>query len=235
MSLSTSDSVSVSKSDNASDFLPAKNINDLPDEILFEVVSLVPTQCRSRIRRVSQKWNTIISEIGYHVEPLFMSHQVIKCVPYYPADVGVRQNPAVGGRLGKYTCLAFFPHKRLQRVANRHVSLGIRSEFITNPPISVVNLTWQDWKTEISQDGPWERLLHSTELVLRTAIPTIKHPEGSRISDLLDVFDMIVSHPLEGATARHVTAWYATCEDESAYGIVQPATGKNGIETRKKV
>jgi hypothetical protein len=42
-----------------------KQTSDLPDELLINVLSHVPSEYRMDIRQVSQKWNEIISDIGY--------------------------------------------------------------------------------------------------------------------------------------------------------------------------
>jgi len=43
-----------------------KSINDLPEELLVDVISMVSPEHRCLIRRVSRKWYTL----GYHIEPL---------------------------------------------------------------------------------------------------------------------------------------------------------------------
>lgn len=47
-------------------------LSDLPDELLIHIIRQVPVESRVNIRRVSQKWHSIILDIGYHVEPLFV-------------------------------------------------------------------------------------------------------------------------------------------------------------------
>ena len=52
--------------------LPAFRLNDLPDELLIQVLREVPVECRVSLRTVSRKWHNIILDLGYHIEPKFV-------------------------------------------------------------------------------------------------------------------------------------------------------------------
>lgn len=70
-----------------------KGIEDMPDELLLEILSQVSLEQRFDIRRVSQKWNRIVSHIGYHMDPLFLDDR--NDTPFYSSDIPIRLNHIV--------------------------------------------------------------------------------------------------------------------------------------------
>lgn len=166
-------------------------LNDLPDELLICVLRQVPIERRVSIRTVSRKWYSIILDIGYHVDPLFMDDKLE--APHFSKDLPMKLNPAItwnplrlSGPEGEYKMhTGFIDKPRCKDLLPR------RSEFITSPPISVahVHLTCYDLKKgQRSERG--ERIpFISSQMVLRTAMPSQNRSEGIRIGDLLDIYE----------------------------------------------
>jgi hypothetical protein len=67
-----------------------KQIGDLPDELLINILSHVPSGHRMEIRPVSQKWNDIICDIRYHIDPVFICEE--SGLPYYSSTTPIRFN-----------------------------------------------------------------------------------------------------------------------------------------------
>lgn len=80
----------------------SKSINDLPEELLIHVLSMVSPEHRCRIRRVSRKWYTL----GYHIEPLVVRStfsaggnvvysygRLEISTPYYHQSIKFKVNP----------------------------------------------------------------------------------------------------------------------------------------------
>ena len=70
------------------------------DELLLLIIEAIPKQHLSKLRRVSKKWNGIISSVGYAVKP--NSHAtsdealpVPEGEPRYDLDVTIGINPAI--------------------------------------------------------------------------------------------------------------------------------------------
>jgi hypothetical protein len=61
-------------------------LTDLPDELLVRVFKMMPPEHRAKLRGVSQKFNAIICDVGYHLEPLFVDDKPGEYWPYYSAE-----------------------------------------------------------------------------------------------------------------------------------------------------
>lgn len=66
MSPSKDEMITANASRHTSVSPKPKTINDLPDELLVHVLSMVSPEHRCLIRRVSRRWYTL----EYHIEPL---------------------------------------------------------------------------------------------------------------------------------------------------------------------
>lgn len=184
MSISNTDSLATTHSNSA------KNLCDLPDELLLQVLSAVPVECRVGIRTVSKKWHGIVLDLGYHIEPDFM----VSGYPHYAFEIPMKLNPAICD----FTKKPFDLTRPVQRglIDQRDLTelLSRRSEFITSPPVSMLSVTWCDRSY---------RLQHkSIPMVLRTATSGWKRSEGIRIGDLLDILEK-TSMSLEDRRPRY--------------------------------
>lgn len=196
----------------------AKNLCDLPDELLLQILSAVPLKDRVCIRSVSKKWHSIILDLGYHLEPDFISWPD---TPYYPCGVQIRPNPIIDNLTNLQQIRQGF--YRWGRMNERDViSLQKRrSEFITSPPISMVRLVWSDNLTVVL-------------MTLRTATPAWKRTEGIRIEDLLDLFEKL-STSTSDPSAYWLGISFASAReaDYRDHMVTQKAVGGAGIELRK--
>lgn len=209
----------------------AKNLCDLPDELLLQILSTVPLKDRVYIRSVSKKWHSIVLDLGYHLEPDFISWPD---TPYYPwgmptcqSEFPIRFNPSLHILTGLYQIRekkeGFYPFSEIDEWDA--ISLRKRrSEFITSPPISMVKLFW-------SSEGSWMNE-KAALMILRTATPAWKNSEGVRIGDLLDIFEKLMSSTTQNRLAYSlgISFAYAFKDEYSHYTITQKAVGDAGIE-----
>lgn len=184
MSISNTDSLATIHSDSA------KNLCDLPDELLVQVLSAIPVECRVGIRTVSKKWHIIVLDLGYHIEPDFM----VGGYPHYAFGIPMKLNPAICD----FTKMPSDLTRPVQRglIDQRDLTglLSRRSEFITSPPVSMLTVTWCD---------RGRRLQHrDIPMVLRTATSGWRRSEGIRIGDLLDILEK-TSISLEDRRSRY--------------------------------
>lgn len=237
-------------------------LNDLPDELLIHVLRQVPIERRVSIRTVSRKWYSVILDIGFHVNPLFVddSYQA----PHYSKGLHLKLNPAIEWNLCRRSTLEHeyeLTQGWIHRPRYKEL-LPRRAEFITSPPISAAHVDISLYMLSAQQRRIWMR---SLTMVVRTAMPSWYRSEGIRIGDLLDiyekmrasskvdgtrtrtgVFSYILTHlvnfcdkirpPVKGinpATYGGVNAMFVTCEDDLwESNVTQTASGKNGIEVR---
>lgn len=210
--------------DNASS-ATAKQINDLPDELLVEVLSMMPPEDRYKIRRVSQKWNSILCDLGYHLDPHFIDEY--NDHPNYPADVPIKVNPIFSDFTASFNDLWTYIDCHALTDAKAAQLLERRSEFATAPPISTMHLRVD----ESGGTGSPGRV----RAILRTATKVSKRPEGIRVGDLLDTFSKLCAGAGIEGRVDGKSAWYGTSTYHSKYhwSVIQPAVGKSGIEVRK--
>jgi hypothetical protein len=205
-----------------------KEIADLPDELLTSVLSMVPPEHRIGIRRVPQKWNGIISDIGYHLEPLFVNGRDGK--PWYPARVPIQVHPILDSRrvaikMYKGACPNYlFDSDELSNANARRRRL----DYLTSPPISVVML--QSYQN--SHDGSFIEDIH---VILRTASSVSKRPEGIRVGDFLDALDKLHESGKDIGKVTEDAMAFSICFDEKQWEIAEQAVGSSGIEVRTQV
>lgn len=207
----------------------SKDIHTLPDELLVQILFEIPVEHRVDVRRVSQKWKSIISDLGFHIEPLFMLPDLCH-IPIYPAQTKFKKNQAILSFCQSAVQANDEICGRPQTVGSELTRAELstkRSEFITCPPIGTVSISSRQKGTSIC--------LSSCDAVLRTATPALTRSEGIRIGDLLDVIDNMKASVSDGGSDRIFTVWHGTVKNNE-YGIVwkvsEPATGDSGIELR---
>jgi hypothetical protein len=207
-----------------------KQIGDLPDELLINILSHVPSGHRMEIRPVSQKWNDIICDIRYHIDPVFICEE--SGLPYYSSTTPIRFNSVLSTDRKcdkgesqtpwpQLVCSDTFDKKKQAKL------LQSRAEFITSPPISVLKLH----VVAHTED-------HLVSMTLRAATPVSKRPQGLRVGDLIDYFDML------GAYAQNMGwDWYGSASYRDwanfrqwpqSWEVVDEAKGKLGFEVRRR-
>jgi hypothetical protein len=214
-------------SDLSIDGSPQRQISDLPDELLINIFSHLPAEHRMVIRSVSQKWNNIISDVGYHLEPLFVATDGM---PHYSAKTPIRVNPAfIAINVMNVELGARYTEVLLSR---RELSdtelLQRRSEFVTSPLTSMIGL--MDIIQHVFPDGD-SADLEAVSAVLKTATPVSKRSEGVRVGELLDLLDKA---PASGKKV-HGPARYCIHDSGTVWGLwrlEQKAMARSGIDVR---
>jgi hypothetical protein len=228
MSLQELPAISDLRIDNS----PQKQISDLPDELLINVLSMVPQEYRSKIRQVSRKWKEISSDLGYHLDPLFMDCDN-DFLPCYSARIPIRLNPTLtdtyGGMVKRFLHVKVNP-----RGFSDVILLQRRSEFITSPPVRVVSLLVEVHDTATHDP---QAMYHSFSATLRTATPLSKLPTGVRIDDVLEGLSKMVAgvRPHETLVYGYIEFIYPTIKcSETAVPVLQ-AKGQSGFEIRQTI
>jgi hypothetical protein len=141
---SEKDDVKAGEVEQAGALSTALQIN----ELVHMIISEVPREHRTSIRRVSRNWNAAVTRIGHAFEPSEYepSRSEKACdLPTYPPQMTFKHNPVFDSKpawmgislrnvcLGGRTwcqCLSFYPLRATAQLAK----LG--NEFITDPPIT---------------------------------------------------------------------------------------------------
>lgn len=195
------------------------NLSNLPDELLVNILCQVPVECRVRIRTVSQKWDRIIIDLGFHVEPISLPSES-HCYLQYPRKLRIKLNPAISSlcKTGDHGASSSSLSEHISN-STRDKLLTKRSEFISSPPISMVGITiWgPESRNRFSQAG-----IHSQ---MRTTF------YGIRVGDLIDVMnDMEAALPGEIGSKR-VDAWtMRQPEVPIRFWALKPEMGIDGVE-----
>jgi hypothetical protein len=130
-----------------------KQISDLPDELLTDILSRVPSEQRMGIRLVNQKWNDIICDIGYHIDPLFICEE--SGLPYYSSTTPLRFNPVLSEKqrpsYSVRICFHSPDDKENQETASKpsgvhHLSAHQRPELPCRRAGSTQRRSWNDVK-----------------------------------------------------------------------------------------
>jgi hypothetical protein len=179
MSLSSDGAIIADISRNPSVSPKPTSINNLPEDLLVHILSMVSPEHRCLIRRVSWKWYTL----GYHVEPVLVSDtfplergMVLFCrlemsTPYYRHLVKIKVNPLFDSHFNLATM-------KLKTMESRRDLLQRRSEFLTSPPISMLSIKYHPDKGGA---------------IPRTAAPSVERSDGIRVGDLVEILDKM--HP----------------------------------------
>lgn len=182
------------------------------DELLLLVLESVPVHDRLPLLRVSKKWNSIASSIGYVVGPiaglelddekpsLFKSGAP---GPRYVIESTMRVNPAINSSAASVSFLDSitfmmdglkYAHQRLplvgvtvvlESVDDSTKLLSERNEFITSPPITMIMVGSRFPISDVSLDE-----YHAVTAILR-------EDTGIRIGHLLDTFEKMRASPLQ--------------------------------------
>jgi hypothetical protein len=159
------------------------------DELLLLIIEAVPKHDLSKLRRVSKKWNEIISSVGYAIKPSFFDAS--KLYPYtitedilYHLDVAMSINPAINAsaELSTWPCDV---NVALESVIDPAKLLSRRQEFITSPPITTVNLAIRGRLDDVMEFG----------FYAKTAI--LRDNTGIRIGLMLDMFNKMRDQALQ--------------------------------------
>lgn len=156
-----------------------KNLCDLPDELLVQVLSQVPVEARVGLRTISKKWHNIILDLGYHIEPNFLDDF---WGAHYSSNYHVKLNPFIDDFADGARCNELSIHTGRLDKWNFQKLLERPSELITSPPVSMIDMRFRD-------RGGWSNQGDFVFMSLRTATPACKRSEGIRISDLLDILE----------------------------------------------
>lgn len=200
-------------------------LNTLPDEVLVQVLSEVPKEHRVGIRTVSQKWKNIISDLGYHIKPLFVTNGEY-CLPYYPKEIPIHLNPIIS---------AF-----CESAATRFTSCALgrdgpftssdvqarRSEFISSPPITAICIGI--WKAEE------QRTATGVSITVVDTPALMRSDQGIRVGDLMDVVDAVEASVPDEIPIEQRSAWFGSVMGHGNFELVEEAKGKGGIEVRAK-
>lgn len=204
-------------------------MDTLPDELLLAILGELSILDRTRIRRVSRKWNNLVMDLGIHLDPLFVDEK--EGIPFYSNDVDIcRRIWAIATESGDAEKMleADFPYVSLWRIETTDTEMmyGTRSEYLTNPPIS--SLAFQ-------VIGPPGTPRQPMIAILRTATRTAKGSGGIRYGDLLDMCDKMRAYDTKlSLVGWRLAAWFGIEHDWSEYDIIcERASTRNGIEVRK--
>jgi hypothetical protein len=195
-------------------------ISTLPDELMLAILVMLPVQDRANLRTVSRRWQDLISDLGYHLEPLYLGYGEIL---YYTDDIWTQLHPCLNwGRNRDQSKPSIArgapPFVKVVAMVDQDELLRKRSEFATRPPISVLELRGCELQGPIRE----RRTRHA---VLRTVTPSSKRPEGIRIGDLVDSYAKMKAHDPTGTQEWDCSAYFAT--DKLHYGletICEPAS-----------
>lgn len=167
------------------------------NELLKKILSQVPCEYRVNLRRVSKTWKHVVSEVGYAVEPVYArpSHDPEKGVPYYPNHLTIKCHPVTGKGYRRKGSAAYSRYvENRSRCAELHMTnfnlrKGELEEFITDPPITQVAVSYHDVNT-----ATWgiEKLA------------TLRVPGGIRIMHLRGTFRKMTGVPLTWRGERRV-------------------------------
>jgi hypothetical protein len=119
------------------------------NELLHMIISEVPREFRTSMRRVSKNWQAAVVKLGFAVEPI--DHEAANrtryCVtPLYPPELTFKPNPALVSKpswihTGPRTTVAANTRVYCQHLSFQPVDLAtklekLEHEFITDPPIT---------------------------------------------------------------------------------------------------
>jgi hypothetical protein len=153
------------------------------NELLHQLLSDVPVECRHRLRRVSKAWNSVLLSIGCALKPtaLYSPSENNSC-PVYVTNTTIRLNPTLtDARVPSYLYTRDLPLEPKyitfadNDLTDRAMLFQKRNEFVTAPPITMMGLgaDIRDWLGSV-------------------AILRVKG--GIRVGDLLEFFDKIDTH-----------------------------------------
>lgn len=200
----------------------------LPDELLVHVLSKVPKEHRVGIRTVSQKWKNIISDLGYHIKPLFVTNGD-HCLPYYPEEIQIHMNPVTSSFCyGLHDAATRFASCPLAHVGpfTSSDAQAKRSEFITSPPITTICISIWSFVEQRTATGVSITVI-STPALMRS-------DQGIRVGDLVDVIDAVEASVPDEIPIEQRYAWFATVMGYGNFELVEEAKGKGGVEVRAR-
>lgn len=153
------------------------------DELMLLILEKTPTEHLPKLRRVSKKWNDIISSIGYAVMPISFDPEDIRKLPLafnedirYGLEVAIDINPAINSS-AKLSTWPYHKMVALESVTDSTQLLSKRQEFITSPPITTITLGLRD------------RICPVLDLEGHALTATLRDKTGIRIGFLLDTLD----------------------------------------------
>jgi hypothetical protein len=206
-------------------------VDRLPDELLLAILGELSIRDRTKILRVSKKWNDLVMDLGIYLDPLFVDER--EGIPFYSDEIPVyRRLWAIDTDFdGANEILqADFPRLALFRVCTSDSLMMhlARSEYLTSPPISTL---------AFQVTGPPGTPRQPMTAVLRTATPTARGSGGIRFGDLLDMLDKMRAYDTKlSLVGWRFAAWYGVQQDWSRYDIIcERACTRNGIEVRKRI
>jgi len=158
------------------------------DELTLLILEKVPTEHLSKLRRVSKKWNQIISSVGYCVKPISLRSLdeftwVVNDGPHYALDVTIGINPAINNST-KASSLSYNIVVALESVNTPAELLSKAQEFITSPPITTIMLGLAD---------PTSPLL---DVENHVATEWLRDDTGIRLNDVLEGFEELRAEAL---------------------------------------
>ena len=199
-------------------------IDTLPNELLLAILGKLPLKERAKVRTVSKRWNNLVMDLGFHLEPLFVDDKL--GVPFYSSDPPIRRNIwAVSLDYLRRMELADelqIPSASLTQMEGCPPMYFKRSQFLTHPPISTLAL---------QVVGP----LDSGRRPMHAMLRATKGSGGIRLGDILDVFDKMRAYDTKlSLVGWEFAAWYATKKDDDHYDdVCERVSTRNGIDIRK--
>ena len=223
-----SDATIAGKTNAASPSQTSTTIDTLPNELLLATLGLLSVMERAKVRTVSKRWNNIVMDLGIHLEPLFVDDQL--GVPFYSSEIKIELNlwafwfDFPGQE--KLAAELQVPFESLTEVRYWSLMHYVRSEFLTDPPISTLA-----FQVTGPPGTPRRAQIQPIHAVLRSA----KGSGGIRLGDFLDMCEKMRAYDTRlSLVGWGFVAWFAREGDGVNYDYVcERASTRNGIEVRK--